>query len=148
MLGEVKKRVTAALELISSSESATPNLSEAFSELTELWANVSPIDIEVSEDDLALIQRDDHAAHAVHELVGEACVNAMKHGEASHIVVMIAVDREARLIKLSVTNDGKPLDADARNGLGSQLLDEMCISWSRTQQGESVVTEMVLPVQL
>lgn len=146
VLGEVKKRVTAALELISSSESATPNLREAFSELTELWANVSPIDIEVSEDDLALIQRDDHAAHAVHELVGEACVNAMKHGEASHIVVTIAVDREARLINVGVQNDGKPLAVDARNGLGSKLLDEMCISWSRTQQGEFVVTEMVLPV--
>ena len=148
VLRDVRRRVTVAIELISSSPSATTNLRDGFSELTELWANVSPVEIKISENDLALIQLDDHASHAVQELVGEACVNAMKHGEASHIFVSIVVDRRARLISVHAQNNGIPLATNAHYGLGSRLLDELCISWSRTQQGEFVVTEMVLPVQL
>lgn len=146
VLAEVKLRISQSLEQLRGTRTATVQLRDTFAQLTELWADVSPITVTVTDAHLDAIQEDAGAALAVHELVTEACGNAMKHGAAKHMIVSLTVDADAHLINLSVVNDGTPLATEVVPGMGTQLLDEMCLSWSRTQERDLVQLEAVVPL--
>ena len=148
VLAQVRQRIDAALKLLSDADNRPPDLQQAFLDLTELWTDVCDIAIEVTDEDLDVIQLDDDAARAVHELVGELCANAMKHGQARQVIVSIRVDQDSQTIVIDARNDGKPLAPSPGPGLGTKLLNEMCLTWSRRQRGGLVVTELTLPITL
>lgn len=143
---DIQKRISSSLELLRENNLHSRDLKLSFDELIEMWKGVATVTFKASEQDLKHIQTDNEATHAVYELVSEACVNAIKHGEPTQISVTINVDVDQKYIHIVKTSDGKPLLNSSKFGLGTQLLDEMCLSWKRFQQDEHVVLEMVVPL--
>lgn len=146
IIEEVQQRVAASLSQLKEAELAPRDLKSSFSEIEELWDGVASISIAITEHDLKIIQAHVGATHALYELVSEACVNAIKHGEPTQISFSINVDIEQRHIHIVKTSDGKPLLDSSKSGLGTQLLDEMCLSWKRYQKDDLVVLEMFVPL--
>jgi signal transduction histidine kinase len=67
---------------------------------------------------------------AVHTVVVEGIVDAMRHAVCSHIAITIQPSGIG--VELSITNDGKTSPHSATPGLGSALLDQLAPgSWSR-----------------
>ncbi len=92
------------------------------------------------------IQSDSSPSHALVELVREACANATRHGEATSIEISVTLGDQDRAIELAFGNDGLPLPAHPKLGIGSQLFDEQTLSWSRTQEGDTVRVTARLPL--
>jgi signal transduction histidine kinase len=66
----------------------------------------------------------------LHTVVVEAISDAMRHGDCAHIA--ITVRPAAWSVDLIVTNDGLPMHAPGRAGLGTALLDRLAPGdWSR-----------------
>lgn len=147
IITEAKEKIVTSLDQLSQPEESKLNLSESFAELAELWRGVIDLRFDVTNSDLELIEADKASANGIHELVTEACTNAIRHGEAQQISISINVDESHNTITLIVMNDGHPLNANSRNGLGSQLLQEMCLSWSRVQEGNLVRLEALIPLR-
>ena len=147
VMEEVKLLISMALNQLKDVGPRPRDLASSFAEIEELWTGVAIITVDVPQTDLGLIQEIPQTTQAVYELVSEACVNAIKHGEPTRISFTIAADKNQKLVKIIKRSDGKPLLTSGRSGLGTQLLDETCLSWKRFQEGQLVVLEMVIPLQ-
>ena len=146
VMQEIQQRISDALTQLNDPDLSSRDLVKSFDEIVELWSGVTDISLSISAEDLSLIQASSQTTATMYELVSEACVNAIKHSEPSYINISITADSELQQILILKTCDGKPLSDSRNSGLGTQLLDEMCLSWKRYQLGDEVALEMHVPL--
>ena len=146
IVNDLNKRIGEALESVEGSSGSVTDLFNAFSDMVELWDEVAHIEIDISPTAINFLKTDVVAQSALLELVREACGNAIRHGEAKQILVTVVPSSNLGSLELHVSNDGKALYPDAIVGLGTQLFDEMCLSWTRKQAGSLVLLEAEIPV--
>lgn len=70
------------------------------------------VQVDIIHADMA--QFSSHSEHQVLRIVQEALINAVRHGEASDIVITNKVERD--IITLSITDNGKGFDVDKKTG--------------------------------
>ena len=125
------------------------DLHRTISELTTTWRGVCDVSIKVSERAARALKRNFEVMFGVNEIMREAVSNAVRHAGATD--VQIEIDRERDdLIDFVAKNGGKPIKADVTLGMGSQMLDELTVDWSLTQderQGKTVLSATI-PVSL
>ncbi len=143
----VKQDLHRAESAINSSNTASLNLDESIQELKLVWNGICDVTVQVSERAKRALQRNSDAAFCVNEIAKEAISNAVRHGSAS--TATIDIDRiEDDLIQIEVVNDGIASRAKERKGIGSSMLDEICLNWSLTNKSKLVYLSAELPIQL
>lgn len=143
----VKQDLGRAESAINSSNTASLNFDESIQELKQVWHGICDVTVRVSERAKRALRRNSDSAFCVNEIVKEAISNAVRHGAAS--TATIDIDRvEDDLIHIEVVNDGIPSRAKERKGIGSSMLDEICLNWSLTNRSKLVYLTAELPIQL
>jgi two-component sensor histidine kinase len=120
-------------------------LDEAVDETARTWENVCEVQVHVEDQLRELIYTDSLLCHALEDLLPELAFNAVKHGRAKHLDIHIELTTE-RTIRLTAQDDGSEISPSERMGIGSKLLDECCIGWTRSsnERGTTVVAELPL----
>ncbi len=143
----VKQDLHRAESAINSSNTETLNFDESIQELKLVWNGICDVTVQVSERAKRALQRNSDAAFCVNEIAKEAISNAVRHGSAS--TATIEIDRiEDDLIQIEVVNDGIASRPKERKGIGSSMLDEICLNWSLTNKSKLVYLSAELPIQL
>jgi len=129
------------------------NLKEDFSlklgldQLQEVWLGICEISVQVSSRAERALDRNLGSSFCVNEIAKEAVSNAVRHGNATQVSVMI--DRiEDDLLVLEATNNGTPPKDSPEAGIGSKMLDEVCLAWKLSSEKRKVVLRAELPVVL
>ena len=146
LLHDLASRVNAALDGLVEPSETTLDLATTFAELAELWEDVVTIDVAAVPTVLHRIEADPLAGFSVVEVIREACGNAIRHGNAQNIWIRIDASTADSVVTLQIDNDGKRLPSRTQPGLGSQLFDETCLSWTRRQVGDLVWLEARIPL--
>jgi two-component sensor histidine kinase len=122
--------------------------SSTVEEIVELWKGICSISIQISERAKRALDRNADTSFCVNEIIKEAISNAVRHGAASH--ANISIDRlQDDLLEITVTNDGTtPKVADLSQGIGSEMLNEICLSWSLEGKSPKVRLSASLPLAL
>lgn len=104
---------------------------EALDQLRAVWDPSITLGIDVQRSASAALAADVAAAQALSAVVGEAITNAVRHGGADKVDVRVGWRRG--ILDVVVTDDGHGERAGRRGqaGMGDQLLDNACLSWSR-----------------
>jgi len=119
-------------------------LSDYLQSLVEMWDVQAEIVLNFNLEELEMISSDHSASIAIQELVREACSNSIRHGKATSIDLMIALDKKAQSINLTVSDNGIGFQADSETGLGTQMFDDFTISWGiNSNNGRTVVTAQI-----
>jgi signal transduction histidine kinase len=85
------------------------------------------------------------ACTVVIDVMTEAISNAVRHSAAPHADLAIAVDAGG-LVTITVSNDGHSVaTAGTQAGLGTNLLDECTLDWSRATTPAGYVLTAVVP---
>jgi len=108
------------------------------------WLGIVTLHIEASELVAQDLAKDPVCLTAVADLIPELVFNAVKHGEAKHVFVSVQKVGD-RTVEVEVSNDGKPLFNNAKQGLGTKLIAESSLDWSRTFIDGLVTTRVLLP---
>ncbi len=145
-IADLQASIAASIQLLNEPLEASIDLATAISDFVELWDGVVQISLDFPVETRSRLLLEPVATSAIVELIREACGNAVRHGEASHIYVKVSIDESEKTCRLIVKNDGNPLPISPRPGMGSQILDELCLSWLRTQSGEFVTLEALIPL--
>lgn len=116
-----------------------------FDRIQSMWSAISHIAISVSDDTLARLHSDPGCAHAVVDIVGEACANSAIHGQATQIHVTITPEGD-RSLQLVIADNGKPVATSETQGLGTQLLSEVTTSWDINYSPTGTTLTAVVPV--
>jgi glucose-6-phosphate-specific signal transduction histidine kinase len=142
----VNQDLLRATSAIDSNQSNSLNLEESFKELRDVWSGICSVNVKISERANRALTRNTDTTFCVNEIAKEAISNAVRHGAAKSAT--IEIDRvEDDLLTLEITNDGIPLRTRETSGIGSEMLDEICLNWSLENSGKKVRLYANLPVR-
>ena len=170
--GSVQSALTAALARLQSNEEVTPvvlqlvkqdlnraelavntdlkeviDLDSGLRELREVWDGICDLKVQVSSRATRAIERSTDSSFCVNEIVKEAVSNAVRHGDATQATVVI--DRTADdSLSIEVTNNGRELAKEIDLGIGSEMLNEICLDWNLAQEKNQVRLTAELAVKL
>jgi signal transduction histidine kinase len=144
LLAKVREDVERASFAISSFGKNEIDLAQSLREISDLWQGVCAVDIYYSQNFIESVPKDSVSAHCINEIVKECVSNAIRHGEASQVTVSISDPLDGS-ISISITNNGDA-KISAQQGVGSLMLDEVTMNWSRelTDSGVQVLAKVAL----
>jgi two-component sensor histidine kinase len=84
--------------------------------------------------------------NTLRELLSELTFNAIKHGGANKVLFSVSLATDNTVELTCIDNGERPSDS-GRVGLGTKLLDECALQWTREPLNESkgTRTEVLLP---
>lgn len=115
------------------------DLPKTIAKTTENWASVAAVTCHISEQDLESIHRDALSEAALVDVIPELVFNAIKHGKANAIDISVKF-KDERIVELTVQDNGIHELFNLGSGLGTKILNESAISWSRERVDGSTVT--------
>lgn len=118
-----------AKDALSKTPSLDVDLQAAMSALSSTWQGICNVRWNISERAARALMRDVNARMCVNEIAKEAVSNAVRHGEAKNAWVEIDRSNDELLI-INISNDGRLLPSNFAPGVGSQMLEELTLSWS------------------
>lgn len=141
---DIRNDLRTMIDVLDVDEVLVPSFDLAVSRITGTWEGVCSVDVEVSATALQCVGQDSLARSTVIDVFTEAVSNAVRHGGATHVQMSLDCAPENELV-LTVTNDGnKEESAHSAPGLGTRLLDECALTWSRHRDPEHVL-QVVIP---
>jgi two-component sensor histidine kinase len=143
----IRHHIEGALELLDESPSTNYSVDDAIHKLSALWSGVVEISCRCDEVTTDKLREAQTTSSIVIEILREAVSNAIRHGDATRISITVALVEPNSDVHIAVTNNGAPLPKDATSGIGSRLLRDMTLSWSRQNLRGSVVLNAVVPLQ-
>ena len=136
LLEKVRQDLVRATESLTNLDGPTIDLKTSVSDLVQLWQGVCEVKVSINEDLLSAISLNQVTSHCINEIVKEGVSNAIRHGHARHVEISI-LEESADAIRIEISNDGVS-DTSDRQGVGSQMLDEITMNWSRELTGSGV----------
>ncbi|AXE53853.1 hypothetical protein [Aurantimicrobium sp. MWH-Uga1] len=142
----VRQPIAEALLLLKEPDTKTQNIEESIQELIELWSGAVAINLDISLDLTQHIEASEGTNRVLAEILREAISNAIRHGDATEVDVHLALDPKGQDILLVVSNNGFPVSEASTPGLGTQLLNDLTIMWTRKNDANRVVLEATVPL--
>ena len=144
---EIEHELMSTLEsLTTTTEEVTP-FTEVVEDIRRLWSGIVEVEFSADPSALAAAESDNTTNTVIVDVTREACSNAVRHGRAANLRISLRW-RSSSLLELTITNDGADAVGDGGSGLGTQLLNEATVSWSRTRQDALTVLTALVPVAL
>ena len=117
-------------------------------EFRHLWRGLLETDITLTPEATSILAGSPALNTRTFEVIGEAALNASRHGRAHRLQVTIDVEGPVRdVIQIRVRNDGTPPPTPASSGLGSSRIEQIGGQWSLFVAEDGwVQTDIVLPI--
>lgn len=107
------------------------------------WEGLCEVTLVTPCDDISRLDSDDATCEIAIDIVTEAASNAVRHGKARHVTVEAQCDGDR--LTLRVIDDGGAAE-QSRPGLGTRLLADCALDWSRESLPGSFRLEATLPL--
>lgn len=146
LIAELSAPIERAIDETSRAEPHAVDVRHSVAELAELWLGVVEIQVDLSDAVAHLMSRFPASGHTVVEVIREACANAIRHGEARRVWVQLTVGDRPKSVRVSVRNDGSALPEQPAGGVGSLLLDELTLEWTRRSDATETVLTALVPL--
>ena len=128
MIDQIRSDISQAVDRIWQDRSQDYSFANAQQEITNIWEGTVQVNWKLANGVSQALDANPTTAECLGEVVREAVSNASRHGGANWIEIEINLEDSMVLVKAidngSVTNTGKT------QGLGSELLNDVCSSWS------------------
>ena len=162
VIAESKQTVLTALEGMTSANDVT--LDTMCDRIAATWEGLCRIEFDLAPDAVAAVDSDPVAQQMAGEIIIEACSNAVRHADAQNVKVSLSRE-SARVLLIQVADDGAggragdtASDAVSAgtgvvtgrqrvNGLGTEMLNSLCLSWQLNLSEGGGVLECRIPLR-
>jgi hypothetical protein len=145
-LEKISKHVVQAKKGLSGPKAKSFDLKLAIKQQKKTWDGIMNVQVVTKGVEFENLSADLWAGFCANEIIKEGLSNAFRHGSAKKASVKFQSDKPG-FVTIEITNDGKALSKTRKNGLGSQLLDEIAYPWSLTRRPEvGTVLRAQIPV--
>jgi signal transduction histidine kinase len=128
LIESVRGEIARALARVGFDAGQSYSFEQAKDEIANIWSGTIQINWALDPDLSSQLQKNPETSECLAEVVREAVSNAAKHGSATKIE--IDVDIEDSAIHLQVIDNGKSSNSGTSQGLGTELMKDVCSSWS------------------
>lgn len=129
---ELRRNLEKAVEHVDHSDDAVADLGLGIAQITAVWAGICDVVIDAPSEAMTALESSPSAGAAVTEVVREGVGNAVRHGAATKVDVRILTVDDGRCVRVFVDDNGSGLNSDATPGIGSSILDDVAVSWIRS----------------
>jgi signal transduction histidine kinase len=154
LVEEIRRDLAAALSQLDGSPRAgeSTRTGETIDELSSVWNGSRQVTATVGPPADRALAEDADADEAVAEVIREAVNNAFRHGDATKVDIELGFGSGpaaggSRRFAIAVRDDGSGDWGEGTSGLGSTLLDELCISWDRESGEEGTLLRAVVALR-
>ncbi len=136
LINQIRSDLAEAMKKIDTVETPYIMLVDTLSSIAEVWRGTCLVRWNIDYRTIRQLVESASAAVSVAEICREGVSNAMRHGAATEIQIRInAVNGHVRV---EVIDNGQGAPDNSPHGLGSQMLNELCVTWKRTNEAEGV----------
>jgi signal transduction histidine kinase len=135
LIQSVNQDLADALEVLKFDSLQETDLRDVIGQITEVWSGTCEIYSNISKAVYQVTKKNPLVGEAVTEVLREAVSNAIKHGSATEIEIDAKVT--AKLVVISIVNNGKSPVNSRGNGFGSKLYGELTHTWQLEQTADS-----------
>ena len=148
ILNRVAEDIERARTALTAAPTRKIDLADSLNQMQATWRGICDVKISITERAGRSLQKNNDACMCVNEILKETVSNAVRHGDAKNVAVEIDRVDDFELA-IRVSNDGLPLAAQTRLGVGSRLIEELTTDWSIATNRASGRTEFKanLPLQ-
>ena len=136
LLEKVRQDLVRATESLTNLDGPNLDLKTSLADLVELWQGVCKVEVSIDDELFDLISANQVTSHCINEIVRESVTNAIRHGKARSVEITVE-DLNDGSIQIQITNNGET-NLFGSPGVGSQILDEITMNWSRESLGDEV----------
>lgn len=129
LIETVQTEISHAFDLLDEQQLVAPKVEQLLGDIALTWNGVVSITYSIPQDLEEIVNCSESCRWCVNEVTLEAVHNAVMHGSASEVHVVLAINEFDLIIE--VIDNGVGLHESAAPGLGSQMLDEICVEWVR-----------------
>ena len=144
LVQQLQQQISGSIAILDRTQNAVAPIDDSIALLAQSWEGVCSISGEVQDSASTALLADDIARACAADFMTEAVSNAVRHGRARH--VKVAMTAGERCVEMRVWDDGTTPIGESRAGLGSQILEDCSLEWSRTGDGSGHELRVVLPV--
>jgi two-component sensor histidine kinase len=138
MLRLINQKLQALARPYSPSVEKTPSV--RISEFFSSWSGIVRIESLISP---AIDETGEAGTHAA-QIIEESVVNAVRHGQATEIRVVLEVIADQ--ITISISNNGSLIESNSDSGLGSLLFNTFTSEWSIGAEDSKVKSRFKIPL--
>lgn len=128
--------VEQALDRLAHAPVERPSMERFLEELSASWQGVADLASDASDEALEACRRDAGLSSLVQALVQELVSNAVRHGQAAAIDIVLEMQQDA--VRLTVADDGVGFQ-DGRPGLGTRMIASAARAWGRNREGDLTI---------
>jgi len=139
LIESVRGDIAGALARVGFESGQSYSFEQAQQEISKIWAGTIETKWQVAPQALEALRKNPATSECLAEVLREAVSNASKHGKASRMEIAVII--EDSTLVLQATDNGSSLKTGKTQGLGTELLDDVCSSWSL---GANEKTGMIL----
>lgn len=141
LLRSIRRDIADATARLEGSSSPSTMLVDTLADIAELWDGTCTVRWTLDHRTVRLLVESPSAATSVAEITRECVGNAIRHGRATDVWITIATSGDR--VVLTTLDNGTTVTTWTP-GLGSRMLDEMCVSWRHesADPGTRVVAEL------
>lgn len=141
----VERDLSRVLDGVTETHERPAHVLEVVDEIRQLWDGIATVELECESGVAAQLANDATASAVLIDVTREACSNAVRHGRARQVFIRVELAAD-NLVELTIANDGTDVPSRTSAGLGTQLLSEATVSWSRSRRGPLTVLTALVPV--
>ena len=127
----IRSDIGAAVSKIKSGAVEPCDFIQGCQDLASIWEGTCVITWQVTPEATAALNSSPTASECTLEVVVEAVQNSIRHGKATEVVVSVTTTGDR--LNVDVSDNGQLIDGVA--GLGSRMMDELCVRWARVPLG-------------
>jgi signal transduction histidine kinase len=135
LIQSVNQDLADALDVLKFDSLEETDLRDVIGQITDVWSGTCEIYSNISKAVFQVTKKNPLVGEAVTEVLREAVSNAIKHGSATEIEIDAKVT--AKLVVISIVNNGKSPVNSRGNGFGSKLYGELTHTWQLEQTADS-----------
>jgi signal transduction histidine kinase len=147
LLENTRRNLLAAVDVLDTADATHYSLDLAIARLSGTWEGLCEIECHVDAPADVSLAEDPISAAVVVDLLSEAVSNAVRYGEAEHVAITFGLD-EQHLLTLTIRDDGRSQSDASMRGLGSTLLDDCTMQWTRDITAAGATLTALLPTAL
>jgi two-component sensor histidine kinase len=141
----IKQDLQRAKENLTNPPSQDLSFTRAFSEIVLSWRSICNIESQVSARAQRALDQNQDTRMVTNEIIKEAVSNAVRHGQAKTVTVKL--DRiKDDILEIEIQNDGFVPLRNRKDGLGSQMMNELTLSWSLETKNNKTTLKAEVPI--
>jgi signal transduction histidine kinase len=137
---------SARQELLQPPAETSTDIQSQLTELADFWRGICTLSFTVDQQSQQSLAADSSAAQTVMEVVSEGVSNAVKHSQAPRVHLTISQTSPVSVgVALEHASDNHSAPSTTA-GLGTQILNQLTLNWSFTQDEGRAILHAEIPV--